>query len=633
MSGSPAQPGKLPLWQYSSTLSTSSIRIIQLLPAHHLNDLLECRMIEMKIRDHPLYIALSYVWGSEEKPLEIICHDTILPITSNLDSALRHIRMPNEEVSLWVDSICINQEDIAERHAQVQAMSDIYWMASKVIVWLGNEDEFEDTSAAVEYMQFLFKEALPVFVEVAEAGTIPHDDTRSKKIGELAGTQLTQLSELRKLFQRPWFDRAWTYQESCLARDKEFYCGRYRIPNESMVAILGGLWTVLKATNSSKYGLFYDPRVQSMILDGTSKPGRRNELDDLLNVRRGAGCRKPSDIIYSLLGLSTDFWRSTILPDYRKTFQEVFAETSVEIIRARGNLNILSAVNHKSTTSSDLPTWTPDWRQHHEEYLCFTYFGYDLRNPTFGASGLSKPIIQLSSNSLQLTIRSLVLDVISLKSTQPSLMGHWRWVTENLSNGILPKTYSFTEEPIDEVLIKATTGDMTRDKKRFDAPFMKFLRDGIEDFQHFGFLAEPDPYHILDISKILNPLGSITYPSFTLIDNDGSPGFEFDQELAGNRDSFLMITQKGIIGSVSSVAKPGDVIIIPLGGQVPIVIRPCNDKFIFLGECYCHGFMDGEAFVEARKKADPSYDGQDHSWLQRLHKEPIPFPTSDFILI
>ena len=76
-----------------------------------------------------------------------------------------------------------------------------------------------------------------------------------------------------------------------------------------------------------------------------------------------------------------------------------------------------------------------------------------------------------------------------------------------------------------------------------------------------------------------------------------------------------------------------DVLVIACGGGVPLILRPCGDKYTFVGECYLHGFMDGEAFVNARSAADPTYDKTDRSWLERLHEEPIPFPTQKFVLI
>jgi hypothetical protein len=43
--------------------------------------------------------------------------------------------------------------------------------------------------------------------------------------------------------------------------------------------------------------------------------------------------------------------------------------------------------------------------------------------------------------------------------------------------------------------------------------------------------------------------------------------------------------------------------------------------------------MDGEAFIEARRKVDKTFDGDDVSWLERLHKESILFPMDEFVLV
>ncbi|KAI9768262.1 MAG: hypothetical protein M1839_004156 [Geoglossum umbratile] len=58
-------------------------------------------------------------------------------ITHNLFLALKHLRLPYNERKLWIDAICINQEDVEERNQQVQIMQQIYWRARRVIVLLG----------------------------------------------------------------------------------------------------------------------------------------------------------------------------------------------------------------------------------------------------------------------------------------------------------------------------------------------------------------------------------------------------------------------------------------------------------------------------------------------------------------
>jgi hypothetical protein len=95
----------------------------------------------------------------------------------------------------------------------------------------------------------------------------------------------------------------------------------------------------------------------------------------------------------------------------------------------------------------------------------------------------------------------------------------------------------------------------------------------------------------------------------------------------------LFVTQNGRLGNDPLAEQPGDVIILPLGGQLPLVIRPCGSKYGLVGECYLHGFIDGESLIAARKSSDLNYDGSDTSWLQRLHEYLIPFPMQDFELV
>ncbi|KAF2804773.1 HET-domain-containing protein [Mytilinidion resinicola] len=131
------KPEELQHWQYTPFPSASSVRIIHLLQAKNVNDQLECRFIETTLESNPQYIAASYVWGDKANPSTILCHGTYLPITRNLDAALRRFRRESEDIPLWVDSICINQQDMMEVNHQVRLMGDIYRNASHVYVWLG----------------------------------------------------------------------------------------------------------------------------------------------------------------------------------------------------------------------------------------------------------------------------------------------------------------------------------------------------------------------------------------------------------------------------------------------------------------------------------------------------------------
>jgi hypothetical protein len=63
-----------------------------------------------------------------------------IPVTPNLETALLHLRKEGEVRKLWVDALCINQDDLIEKQQQVRLMSKIYPQARTVLCWLGPEE-------------------------------------------------------------------------------------------------------------------------------------------------------------------------------------------------------------------------------------------------------------------------------------------------------------------------------------------------------------------------------------------------------------------------------------------------------------------------------------------------------------
>ena len=89
------------------------------------------------------YEALSYVWGDTPGPSTIVLRDQHMHVTSNLESALRHLRFEDHHRILWIDALCINQDDLRERNHQVRQMRSIYQFATRVVVWLGPADSID----------------------------------------------------------------------------------------------------------------------------------------------------------------------------------------------------------------------------------------------------------------------------------------------------------------------------------------------------------------------------------------------------------------------------------------------------------------------------------------------------------
>ena len=119
------------------------IRLLRLHPGHQHNRLrAELRVVSL--HNPPSYEALSYTWGkstSDPQPVIYINDNVSLPLTDNLHNALKRLRRRFRTRVLWIDALCINQEDLAERASQVSFMGETYKSARGVCVWLGDTSD------------------------------------------------------------------------------------------------------------------------------------------------------------------------------------------------------------------------------------------------------------------------------------------------------------------------------------------------------------------------------------------------------------------------------------------------------------------------------------------------------------
>ena len=128
---------------YAALPDGHSIRMLILEPGE-LADTLKGRLELANIDSAGGYEALSYVWGTSNQSGNISIrngdNEWLVDLTASLKETLLRLRFPDRERRLWVDQICINQSNLAERSQQVQFMNRIYKRASHILVWLGPDD-------------------------------------------------------------------------------------------------------------------------------------------------------------------------------------------------------------------------------------------------------------------------------------------------------------------------------------------------------------------------------------------------------------------------------------------------------------------------------------------------------------
>jgi hypothetical protein len=161
-----------------------------------------CGALETEsLGEYPKYEALSYVWGNDMAPMSMVLGGRDIPITQNLDTALRHLRHGQLSRSLWVDAVCIDQSNVVERAEQVKLMNRIYHSASTVLVWLGPAaDDSDVVMRSIQIFDKLYWQTYDFQVNFME------------------------------ILYRPWFTRIWVLQEFLLGKNPRIGCGSIWVP-------------------------------------------------------------------------------------------------------------------------------------------------------------------------------------------------------------------------------------------------------------------------------------------------------------------------------------------------------------------------------------------------------------------
>ncbi|KAH8672724.1 heterokaryon incompatibility protein-domain-containing protein, partial [Tricladium varicosporioides] len=161
---------------------------------------IECTLQHVYLADNSNYKALSYTWGNPSDTSYIKLNGQPFLVTINLATALQHLRKEMEVVELWIDAICINQQDTDEKNVQVCRMKEIYEKAKEVIIWLGPESDnsgYAMNAISSIDRSWAKRTSQPVKERLI---TAPMLDKRA-------------LRAINQLLCRPWWRRVWIIQE------------------------------------------------------------------------------------------------------------------------------------------------------------------------------------------------------------------------------------------------------------------------------------------------------------------------------------------------------------------------------------------------------------------------------------
>jgi hypothetical protein len=206
--------------QYNPLLNNvKTIRLLRIKKSNDENDTVECELFTVTFdgnNDLPSlpsgefveYEALSWCWGKANKEYGIIIEQdgesSKKAVTKELGLALRYLRKKDAHRVIWIDAVCINQDNYAERNHQVQMMSLIYTRAKQVCVWLGEADK--ESRLAINFIH-------EKILNLKDFDSVSSDQSN-----------VDNWRSLLMLMQRPWFSRRWVVQEIALGQTATVYC-------------------------------------------------------------------------------------------------------------------------------------------------------------------------------------------------------------------------------------------------------------------------------------------------------------------------------------------------------------------------------------------------------------------------
>ena len=266
---------------------TNEIRLFKLQPGYR-DDPICGSLQTFQIYESPRFRAFSYEWLKDKARYKIFLDDGVIKIRLNLLMFLENYRanMDTEDSVeyLWIDTICIDQEDVLERNHQVQLMSWIFSNAEEVVAWLGPDYD--------QYSKHKRRSSTDHCVPICRCVTV---------FGE-------------KMFCSTFWDRLWTQQEMVLAQEVKFMIGRRVITRESAKECFEG---------GNQWLVHNEPALRAALMDSEDRKSQASfTLLKAIKQFSKKRCHDPRDKVFGLLGMVYDYERIPV--NYRLSTHQVF---------------------------------------------------------------------------------------------------------------------------------------------------------------------------------------------------------------------------------------------------------------------------------------------------------------------
>lgn len=620
----------------------------------------------VSLNESPEFYALSYVWGEPAMTQPLYIDGSEVLISPNLEYIIR-VLLSHEEgpatvrgKAIWIDALCIDQGNLAEKEQQIPLMGQIYRQATRVLMWLGHAKAGGHADWAMKCM----KDS-----DFYHAASNRNDTRRSPTPDEIK-LKLIMEEDLEK---RTYWTRVWIGQEMVLAsNDPLVLCGYHCVPWSHYVNLLQWLplnrgeypevaemWDEIKVSIPEGQGASRSSWMHRIFREAYIDLSEHDmNLAAVMAFTSKLGASNPRDFIYGCLGIVRPKDARLIVPTYSKSVADVFKEAfRIVWLFDPEPFNAIQSFSFHRVTASPygLPSWAPDLSNHTLPEFFNDSAGLRLRgNVRTGRANWRSPTWPTFDGDIML-LEAIEFDEIEETQSVDFNYGWSPTFTDEDTHDQMVATLKAAEIMLDQGLQRQIPDDdrlaCFRDAKLLD-PIWKTMshwpeelvelpehqpKNGNED----GKRSHDSVWRTLVYARRERVLVPELEPSDSMSSVERERRLLWDilmrrqdipqawkeatSEEAQNDECKLkatilnrllhairrrsnhrkvILTKNGFIGVATSYAEKGDVIVFVAGMQCPFVLRPFRDGYQMKGSAYVSGLMVWEVLDDCLERSD-----------------------------
>lgn len=585
-----------PRYKYQP-LKPRNIRILELEPGGDA-DPFKGRFFTASIDSGAEYDALSYMWGDSTPVNTVTVSGQVIPIAANLATALKYLRNCNttnfyrastyrrlrkaQPLRIWVDAICINQDDIHEREQQVAMMRMVYSKAQHVRIWINEPDFVEDDPAVAALCKF-------------RLGSDPDSGLNTE--------DAYFWSPVLSLFTNQYWNRLWIQQEVLNAQHLALHCKNVVVPGQAVAHFHEAFrrtafaYASFQLDSSTTWSAIinYSDTIRTPAWSGLYNYNieklRSFSLIHLMVECHTTRVTRGQDRLYAIMHLARDYKEGAISVDYSKSPARVMLDAASYHINRNRDLgaNFLhicswqddSGPYGRKSQPEPIPTWIPRaWIGYDDVIRTTRGYHWRIRSQTMC------PPFSVDTEARRLRVRGVQIDAVrqnlthNLRDPGTTIAQFW---SSSLGVYLASQVDSGWEQfprDITKVLAASSNFDLEH-------------RDVVSGLEHL-FLVNQDPMYADCV------LGNDSKNIDDLHISDVGGVRALKVTIDDLRSTLAILTDADYFGMAPECAvEVGDEVWMILGCATPVIIRPQpNGAYWHICTAYIPGIMEHEDIVQ-----------------------------------